>query len=338
MNGMGVDSAHVRRGAIFLANIGVPVIVGVLRHQPGGLLIGAVAGMLLGFADNDGQLLGRLRLLALNAGAMAGGGVVGYLCQDSTPALWLVFVALTLSVGVAAHGGREMLLTARNGAAAFTVAAELPSLAAPQLWYLIGAIVVSAASRAIDHELAGPLALQPGALPQKPYGRDEWLRFALAFSGAAVVSMWIGRMLEPINVSWIVVTSIVVMLPDAKATFYRIVERVLGTVAGVIAAWIITTLVDSVAVMSIAILVVAPLIPHHVAGRYWLHTGLIALMVLLCYDLTLLNETDINSLLMQRLLDILLGCAIVLAATAVAFPREAIAAFGDLFGGSRKGR
>jgi hypothetical protein len=49
MSGDIVDSTQVRRGALFLVNIGVPVIVGTLRLQPDGALIGAVVGMLLAF-------------------------------------------------------------------------------------------------------------------------------------------------------------------------------------------------------------------------------------------------------------------------------------------------
>jgi hypothetical protein len=56
MNGDFLDSAQVRRGALFLVNIGVPVVVGMLRDQPDGALIGAVVGVLLGFADNERAL------------------------------------------------------------------------------------------------------------------------------------------------------------------------------------------------------------------------------------------------------------------------------------------
>jgi uncharacterized membrane protein YccC len=338
MNGDIVNSAQVRRGALFLVSIGVPVIVGVLRHQPGGALIGAVAGMLLAFADNDGELFGRLRLLAINAGAMAGGGLVGYLCRNSAPALWSLFVAIMLSVGLAARGGREALLIARNGAIAFTIAAEVPTFEVHQIWYLIGVVALTAASRAVDQLLAGPLPLQQGAPLQKPSGWGGWLRFALAFSGAAAASMWIGNRPDRVHAIWTVTTTIVVMLPDARASYHRIFGRVSGTFAGVVAAWVITSLFHSAAVICIAILMVAPLIPHHHAHRYWLHTGLIALMVLLAYDLTLLNSPDITNLLTQRLEDILLGCMIALVGTVVAFPHEVTAALYSLIGDSHKGR
>ena len=321
-----VDSAQVRRGALFLVNIGVPVIVGTVRHQPDGALIGAVIGMLLAFSDNDGELLSRLRLLALNAVMIAGCGIAGYLCQNSPLTFWTVFVAITLSVGMAARGGREMLLTARHGAIAFAIAADTPAFEVHQIWYVIGVVALNAASRVLDHLFAGPLPLQPGAPLQKPRGQYGWIRFALAFSGAAVASMWIGRTLDQVRTIWIVITTILVMLPDARASYRRIFERVSGTFAGVVAAWVITMLVHSVTVICIAILAVAPLIPHHHANRYWLHTGLIGLMVMLAYDLTLFDSQGMTNLLTQRLQDIGLGCAMGLIGTVVAFPREAAAA------------
>jgi len=338
MSGAIIDSAQLRRGTLFLVSMGVPVIVGVLRHQPGGALIGAVAGMLLAFADNDGELFSRLRLLAINAGAMTGGAVFGYLCRGSGPALWSVFVAITLSVGMAARSGREALLTARNGAIAFTVAAEVPTFNSDQIWYPVGVIALTAASRVIDQLLAGPLPLQRGVPSQMPSGRGGWLRFALAFAGAAVASMWIGNRPDRVHAIWIVTTTIVVMLPDAQASYRRIFGRFSGTIAGVVVAWVITSVFNSAALICIAILLVAPLIPHHHAHRYWLHTALIALMVMLAYDLTLLNSPDMTKVLTQRLEDILVGCMIALVGTVVAFPHEVIAALNNLIKHGHKRR
>ena len=220
----------------------------------------------------------------------------------------------------------------------YTIAAEVPIFDAHQIWYPIGVVALTAAARAVDQLLAGPLPLQRGAPLQKPSGRSGWLRFALAFTGAAMASMWIGNRPDRVHAIWIVTTTIVVMLPDATASYRRIFGRVFGTFAGVVAAWVITSVFDSAAVICIAILVIAPLIPHHHANRYWLHTGLIALMVLLAYDLTLLNSPDITKLLTQRLEDILLGCMIALVGTVAAFPHEVTAALNSLIGDSHKGR
>jgi len=121
--------------------------------------------------------------------------------------------------------------------------------------------------------------------------------------------------------------ALVVMQPDARASYRRIVERVAGTFASEVGAWLIAMLFHSAAVICGAILAVAALVPHHLQHRYWLHTALIALMVLLAYDLTLLGSHGIANLLTERLEDLLLGCAIALVGTAAAFPREAVADF-----------
>jgi hypothetical protein len=327
MNEDFIDSAQVRRGALFLVNIAVPVVVGLVRHEPDAALIGAVVGMVLSFADNDGELFGRLRLLALDGGMIAGGAIVGWICRDSAAALWAVFVAITLSVGMAARGGREPLLIGRHGAMAFTVAVAIPAFETYQIWYLLGVLALNAASRAVDHFVAGPLPLQPSAPLQLPSGQSGWFRFALAYSGAAVAAMWIGRTLDPVHAIWVATTTLAVMMPDARTSYRRIVERVGGTFAGVVAAWVLTMLFHSAALICIAIILVAPLIPRQFTDRYWLHIALIALMALLAYDLTLIHTRGIANLLTERLEDILLGCAIALAGTAVAFPHEAVAEF-----------
>jgi uncharacterized membrane protein YccC len=317
-----LDAGHVRRGALFLVNIGTPLLVGVIFGQSQAALAATVVGMLFGFADNDGPLSGRLRLLLLDAGCLAAGGILGYYSRSSAAVLWPMFVALTLAVGMAARGGREPLLAGRHAAMAFTVAAAIPSFSLVEFQYLFGVLVVAAVSRTVDHLIAGPLPQQPTPLPQFSSARGGWLRFAFAFAGAATAALWIGGSLDPIHTIWVVTTTIVVMQPDARTSYRRIVERIAGTFAGVFAAWLITKASQSEAVICATILVVASLIPHHLAKRYWLHTALIALMVLLAYDLAELDTQGIAKLLSERIIDVLLGCAMALVGTAAAFPRQ----------------
>src|SRR5215471_1977051 len=51
-----------------------------------------------------------------------------------------------------------------------TIAADMPAFEAYQIWYVIGVVGLNAASRALDHLIAGPLPLQSGAALQKPRG------------------------------------------------------------------------------------------------------------------------------------------------------------------------
>jgi len=318
-----VNAAHVRRGAIFLVNIGVPLIVGAASGQSQAALAAVIAGMLFGFADNDGPLLSRLRLLMLDAGCIIAGGFLGYLCRGHNAVLWPLFVTITFAVGLAARTGREWLLAGRHTAMAFVVAAAIPSFTLLEVWYLLGVVLLAALTRTVDHLIAGPLPRQRAAPLQLPSGHAGWLRFALAHAGAATAALWLAETLDPIHTIWVVTTTLVVMQPDARASYRRIVERVAGTFAGVFAAWLITVGFQSAGVICACILIVAPFIPHHLANRYWLHTALIALLVLLTYDLAELHVQGIGQLLPERVMDMLLGCAMALVGTAVAFPRTA---------------
>jgi uncharacterized membrane protein YccC len=316
-----VDAGQARRGAIFLANIGIPLVVSVARGESQPALAAIIVGMLFGFADNDGPLLGRLRLLFLDVGGLAAGGLVGYFSRDNAAMLWPLFIAITLAVGLAAKAGREPLLAGRHAAMAFVVAAAIPSLTLLELYYLLGVVLLAAVTRTLDYLIAGPLPRQPAAPLQVPSGRGGWLRFSVALAGAATAALWLGGTLDPIHTIWVVATTLVVMQPDARASYRRIVERVAGTFAGVIVAWVITLVFHGPAVICVCILIVAPLIPHHLADRYWLHTALIALLVLLAYDLAELHAEGIAKLLPERVIDMLIGCAMALVGTAAAFPR-----------------
>jgi hypothetical protein len=325
-----IDTALLRRGALFFVAIGAPVIVAVLRGQPEAAQLGAVLGLTLAFADNDKDLPRRLRLLFVDGAAIAAGAVVGYLVRGTPSALWPLFVIIAFATGLSARRGRETLIVVRHVAMAFAVAGTLLSFDARDIWYSLGVLVLNAVARALDSWWFGPLPLVTATPMQRPSGHGGWLRFACAYALAATMAMWIGGSLDPTHRSWIVITTLLVMLPDANASYRRIVERITGTFAGVALAWAITVVKHSLIVLSLTILVIAPFVPHHVGARYWLHTALIALVIMLAYDLAELSVQTVQSaspeamadLLMERVKDILLGCAMALVGTVIAFPRD----------------
>ena len=51
---------ELRRGVLFLTNIGLPILVGVLSGETSAALIGGITGLLLSLADTEGALGGRL--------------------------------------------------------------------------------------------------------------------------------------------------------------------------------------------------------------------------------------------------------------------------------------
>ena len=329
--GLEINAGQVRRGIQFLVNIGTPLVVGALRGESQTALAAVVVGMAFGFADSDGPLLSRLRILALDAACIAAGAGLGFVSRNNDTVLWPLFVAITFAVGVAPLTGRALPLTGRHAVMAFTVGSAFPAaVGSVQIYYVLGVLLVAAAARSVDYLIAGPLPRQPAAPLQLPSGRGGWLRYALAFAGAATAALWIGQTLDPTHTIWVVATTLVVMQADARASYRRIVERIAGTFAGVFAAWLIVFAPPSVAFIFAAILVVAPLIPHHLANRYWLHTALIAVMILLAYYLAVRDTQGITQLLSERVVDMLLGCTLALVGTAAAFPHLAAAELDSL--------
>jgi hypothetical protein len=325
-----IDIALIRRGALFFVAIGAPVIMAVLRGEPQAAQLGAVLGLTIAFADNDKDLPRRLRLLLIDGVAITVGAVAGYLVRDLEIVLWPLFIAIAFATGLSARRGRETLIAVRHLAMAFAVGGTVLTFDPHEIWYALGVLVVIALARAMDSWLFGPLPLVIMTPMQRPSGHGGWLRFACAYALASTMGMWLGNSLDPTHRSWIVITTLLVMLPDANASYRRIVERIAGTFAGVAAAWAITVMTHSPIVLSLAILVIAPFVPHHVGARYWLHTALIALVIMLAYDLAELSLQSAEAaspeamadLLVERMKDILLGCAMALVGTVAAFPRD----------------
>jgi hypothetical protein len=85
----GIDRSALRRAALCLVDVGVPLLVAVALGAHRSALLGVVAGMLLSFADNDGPLVSRLRLLLAAGGCLAVGALLGYGLRPHAVAFWV---------------------------------------------------------------------------------------------------------------------------------------------------------------------------------------------------------------------------------------------------------
>lgn len=313
------DGAY-RRGLLFLLGVGVPFLTGLVLRNPAGALLGAMTGLILSFGDDDGPLQRRLILLVYIAGGVAIGGVLGILLHGFAWPIWIVFAVGTFASGWFLGVGKAQTLAARFGSMALVVTSGAPEFHLDELAFAVGAVLCIALLRTIDHLVFGRLAQQKPRPRRVPSG--GWLRFALAYAAAACASLAIGVAVDPGRALWVVVTTLVVMQPDARASYVLIVQRIAGTVLGVVAAYAVTRFVHLHGVITALLLGVAALIPHHLQNRYWLHTALIALLVLLIYDLGTADPHAVAGLLVERLQDVLLGGGIALMGTLVAFPRN----------------
>ena len=125
---------------------------------------------------------------------------------------------------------------------------------------------------------------------------------------------------------WVALTITFVLKPDFGSVFSRALLRALGTVAGLAVAAAVLTLVPrgwwDVPVM----LVLAPLIPALTPRGYGYQTAAITPVILLLSDI--LNHQG-TGLLVPRLVDSLMGCAIALVAGYLLWPESWHTRVGD---------
>ncbi|MEU9149017.1 FUSC family protein [Streptomyces sp. NPDC048417] len=182
--------------------------------------------------------------------------------------------------------------------------------------------------RGIDDRLGRPAALgirTARAARNVVLSANSWrygIRLALCIGIAqALVS------LVPVPRSyWVALTITFVLKPDFGSVFSRALLRALGTVVGLVVAATVLTLVPrgwpDVPVM----LLLAPLIPALTPRGYGFQTAAITPVILLLSDV--LNHQG-TGLLLPRLLDSLMGCAIALVAGYLLWPESWRTRVGD---------
>ncbi|MFJ4201906.1 FUSC family protein [Streptomyces sviceus] len=182
--------------------------------------------------------------------------------------------------------------------------------------------------RGIDDRLGRPAALgvrAARAARNVALSAASWrygLRLALCIGLAqALVSI------VPVPRSyWVALTITFVLKPDFGSVFSRALLRALGTVAGLVVAAAVLSQVPrgwwDVPVM----LLLAPLIPALTPRGYGYQTAAITPVILLLSDI--LNHQG-TALLMPRLLDSLMGCAIALVAGYLLWPESWHTRVGD---------
>ncbi|MFD8819589.1 FUSC family protein [Streptomyces sp. NPDC059627] len=182
--------------------------------------------------------------------------------------------------------------------------------------------------RGIDDRLGRPAALgirTARAARNVVLSANSWrygIRLALCIGIAqALVS------LVPVPRSyWVALTITFVLKPDFGSVFSRALLRAVGTVAGLVVAATVLTVVPrgwwDVPVM----MILAPLVPALTPRGYGFQTAAITPVILLLSDV--LNHQG-TALLLPRLLDSLMGCAIALIAGYLLWPESWRTRVGD---------
>ncbi|MGW4563325.1 FUSC family protein [Streptomyces sp. NPDC004561] len=182
--------------------------------------------------------------------------------------------------------------------------------------------------RGIDDRLGRPAALgirTARATRNVVLTANSW-RYGLRLALCIAIAQSLVSLVPVPRSYWVALTITFVLKPDFGSVFSRALLRALGTVAGLVIAAVVLAEVPLGWGDVVALLVLAPLIPAFTPRGYGYQTMAITPVILLLSDI--LNRQG-TALLLPRLADSLLGCAIALTAGYLLWPESWHTRVGD---------
>ena len=141
-------------------------------------------------------------------------------------------------------------------------------------------------------------------------------RHAVRLSVALVVGYALLHMVHTSQGYWILLTTLFVCQPSFGATRQRVVQRVLGTMVGLVVGWAVLDLFPSLLVQAMLAVVAGVVFFTVRTSRYALATGSMTLLVLLCFN----QVSDSYDLITPRMVDTVIGSLIAVLAVFFILP------------------
>ncbi len=307
--------ADMRRGVLFVLALGMPALGGIACGEP---LLGAFVALGGLFALTiDPRARAVSRTVAVLAGALL---VIGCAALGLWFAghRWTALSALLLVSFLAGQPKPEHAYLSLLGkyAASALVLAELgfPATMALGVAYFAGATLALALALAAGFEqaTASPWheigAVLGGDTNGPLYGLTLPLTILLGTLSAQALDF-----VEP---GWVALTILFVMHVDDALAWRRIRERIIGTVAGVVLAWLLLVFLPGHWPLLASIALLSAAYPYALRADYLAFSAVVTALVLLLIDVARLPGGDLG-LVGWRLWATLLGCAWVGAALVI---------------------
>jgi len=141
-------------------------------------------------------------------------------------------------------------------------------------------------------------------------------RHALRMTIALICGYAVLHAIHPEQGYWVLLTTVFVCQPNYGATRIKLVQRISGTLLGLIAGWALFDLFPSQPIQALFAVVAGVVFFATRSTRYTLATAAITLMVLFCFN----QVGDGYGLIWPRLFDTLLGSLIAAAAVFLILP------------------
>ncbi len=303
-------SAMLRSGGA----IGVGFLVFLAAGQIEGAVVCAVFTNFLCLSDRATPLSTRIWVQILGALLSTAAGATGLLVAGNDALILVTTFAFALFAGFVHGTSPGVEAVPRYAIVCFVISAFLPVANAGALLAILVASTLALATVLIDHHIRHG---RRGAYMRHVREAVTYPgpRFSVIFGVAAVIGLAVGMFWGQIRPYWVAVTTLLVMQPDRRANTVRVVQRFLGTLCGVILAFVIVqgTPVIAREKMLLLLAVTLPFFwPLGYERNYGLGTAILSTWVLILIDAALPNNALVAPLFLARLSDTSIGCAVAL--------------------------
>jgi uncharacterized membrane protein YgaE (UPF0421/DUF939 family) len=314
------------RGIVALAGVLGALLLARMFHPVEAIAVAPALALFMTLSDTEAPLHLRLRMLLMSVVGMGmGGGLTLWLGADNPVllALLLIFVAVAALGSVIGPPYQQatrfavviaLLMGVTRGIGLSDFYGMLMAAAA------LVALCRAVESLAAPDQRMGDFRSLKQAVFALRSARDLLPRFVLCYLLAAAAGYVMGRSIDRVHPTWVTVTVIVVMWSDAQRSYQRILQRVVGTLVGAALALLLIELVSDVRVLGTVAASMVFFLPHFIRRNYWLHTGLMVVFVMVSLDLWSQQAFTVD-ILIERVGDVLAGCAMALLGTLCAFSR-----------------
>lgn len=315
------------RGIVALAGVLGALLLGRMFQPVEAIAVAPALALFMTLSDTEAPLHLRLRMLVMSSAGMAvGGGLTLGLGADNPVLLTLLLLLVALS-GLGSVIGPPFQQATRFAVVIALLMGVTKGVGLTDFYaILLSTAALVALCRVVENRIApdqrmGDFKSIKEAVFALRSARVFLPRFVLFYILAAAAGYVMGRSIDRVHPTWVTVTVIVVMWSDAQRSYQRILQRVVGTIVGAALALGLIELVTDQRVLGSVAAAMIFFLPHFIRRNYWLHSGLMVVFVMVALDLWS-GETFSVELVIERVGDVLAGCALALLGTLCAFWRS----------------
>ncbi len=305
--------------------IGVGFVAFLALGSPEQAVVCAFFTNFLCLADKATDLPTRIWVQLLGAVLGAGAGAIGILVAGNPPMILLTTFVVALFAGFVHGTAPGVEAIPRYALVCLVVCAFLPvGNASILLAITVGTALSLAVVILDDHIRHGRRGIRVARMRGAVVYPGP--RFSLVYGAATAAGLGLGLALIGTRPYWVALTTILVMQPDRRANTIRVVQRFLGTLAGVVTAFLLVLVVPAAA-RSHALLLLAVVLPFvwpfGFDRNYGLGVAILSTWVLVLIDTALPPGELIGPLFLARLANTSVGCALALAGSFVVYETNA---------------